>query len=113
MKKPPTDERIQRICERLEARKARKHGGSATLEMLPGETPHEAVARAKAAGRQGGFLILPPPVTPEEWERSCATYHQWLMSRVGHIAENNYQSPSADEIKHAYECARANLPMPE
>jgi hypothetical protein len=73
------DERLKRALARLEARRRRANPQSPVFIMLPGETAGEAVARARAAGRTGGLLIVPKqPTTPEEieeWAISCRAMH--------------------------------------
>ena len=39
------------------------------LEMLPGETSCETIARATRQGLTGGFLIVPAPLSQCEWEK--------------------------------------------
>lgn len=54
-----------RIAE-LESAGDRAVGG--VLEMLPGETADKAIARATANGGSGGVLLIPAPLTADEWE---------------------------------------------
>jgi hypothetical protein len=42
-------------------------GGCHVISYGVNETPPDALARARAAGLKGGFLLLPEVMTPEYW----------------------------------------------
>jgi len=115
LKRPPTDERLRRIRERLEARRNRKSGIIATnrtLYCLPGESPQDAIERAHAEGRPGGFLVLPPPLTDEQWAASCARFQAWSLARQARVLDDNFTPARSEEIFEAYRCSLTDEPMP-
>ena len=42
--------------------------GGGVLQMLPGETTVEAIARAMSNQMTGGVLLVPAPMSAEAWE---------------------------------------------
>ena len=103
------DERLRRALERLEARRRRANPQSPVITMQAGESAEEAAARARAAGHEGGLLIVPPVQTAEEWAHSASRYQAWILGRA---ADNEREPPSRDEIEAAYAASQGHEPMP-
>jgi hypothetical protein len=72
--------RKARLLAAERATGAIRRGG--VLTMREGETPEECAARAVAAGRTGSFLVMPPPVSAEEWEAQATANQADLMRRA-------------------------------
>ncbi len=56
-----------------------KVGG--VLQLLRGESIDEALARAAKEGRTGGFLVVPPVLTTEEWLEAARELHRIQQER--------------------------------
>lgn len=72
--------RKARLLAAERATGALQRGGVLTLR--DGETPEAALARAAAAGRSGSFLLMPPPVDADTWEREAAANQRELLVRA-------------------------------
>ena len=118
MKKPPSDERLQRIKAKLEARAARRgEAPEPALVICPAnELPDEHAAALFAAGRTTPVLCVPP--IPEgadavaAWERTGSVYQAWLLRRGAAIADGTHTSQSLSP-REAYRRALACEPLPE
>lgn len=66
--------------ERLQAAVAPPRGG--VIHMQTGETPEQAAARAIAAGRIGPFVVMPAPMSIDEWEREAIAQQRDLAQRA-------------------------------
>lgn len=81
MPKPPTDDKLRRLTEKLEARKARRgQADEPSIVIAPdGVPPHEHALALFAAGRTAPMLCVPrTPTTPEEvaeWARQTRQMH--------------------------------------
>lgn len=80
------------LRRRLEALEARQAGGGpvgGVLVQQAGETADEAVARARAEGRRGPWIVLPATPSVEEWERATRAQQAALVERARAVIEDD------------------------
>ena len=57
------------------------HAGGGIVQMLPNESADVAIARATANGRSGGVLLIPAPLTADEWVQLAISQQAAMTSR--------------------------------
>ena len=72
---------LTRRATKLHAALQQRRGGGAggVFVTLPNETPEALLARAAAAGRSGGLLVVPGTMDADEWERQAVAQQRALM----------------------------------
>ena len=55
--------------------------GGGVVQMLPNESADGAIARATANGGAGGVLLIPGPLTADEWERLAISQQAAMTAR--------------------------------